>query len=87
MALPVVATAEVASERGGKVILNLDEANPDGEVKEVSFQQGIANMVAIGAYFDKEYPGDMIYWDFTEEMRKFFPKLEGNELDNRVLTL
>ena len=85
MALPVVATAEVASERGGKVILNLDEANPDGEVKEVSFPQGIANMVAIGAYFDKEYPGDMIYWDFTEEMRKFFPKLEGNELDNRVM--
>lgn len=85
MLLPWRAAAEGVSETGGKVILDLDETNPDGNVKEISFPQGIANMVAIGAYFDKEYPGNMIYWDFTDEMRQFFPNLDGNELDNRVM--
>lgn len=77
--------AQSAVEKGGKVILDLDTKNPDESGVSLSFSQQIANMVRVGAYFNEEYPGHMIFWDFTEDMRKFFPNLDGNELDNRVM--
>ena len=87
LALGSEAWAQPVSEVGKPVVLDLDETNPSGEVQNLSFPQQIANFVALGAYFDKEYPGYMISWDFTEDMRKFFPNLDGNELDNRVMAV
>lgn len=76
--LPLLNAEEVA---GGKVILEL---LPEEDVKELEVGEQITSIIEVGKYFDENYPGEKINEDITDEVQRFFPKLERNDLYQRT---
>lgn len=77
--LPQAARTEEAA--GGKVILDLQ---PDEDTHEIGMGEQIGSVLEVGRYFDRNYPGEAINEDFSEDVQRFFPGLSGNALDDRV---
>ncbi len=64
----------------GKVELELtDEDLP----REITLQDQINTVVEIGSFFEKNYPGDMIFEDLTDDLAKFFPGATTQQLYDR----
>ena len=65
---------------GGQVFLELDKTNPNGDEKNISFPQQMANIFQLVRYFNDNYPGDKIFEDFSAELKDFFPQADDNTL-------
>lgn len=53
------------------------------EPQEITFQEQLNGILEVGAFFDKNYPGNMINEDLTEDLAKFFPEMGMQELYNK----
>lgn len=48
--------------------------------KEITFQEQLDGIIEVGVFFDKNYPGNRINEDLTEDLAKFFPEMGTQEL-------
>ena len=63
---------------GGRVILDLRSDADDGH--EITLEEQAEAVMEVGRYFDEKYPGEAINGDLTEDVRRFFPSLKGQEV-------
>ena len=64
----------------GLVELDLTEADMP---KEITLQDQINTVWEVGSFFEKNYPGDMIFDDLTDDLAKFFPEATTQQLYDR----
>lgn len=62
---------------GGSVILDLDDSEDLPEGKLIDYIEGA---VEANKFFEKNYPGEKIDEDMTEDLAKFFPDLNQQDL-------
>ena len=68
---------------GGRVILDLRSDADDGH--EITLEEQAEAVMEVGRYFDEKYPGEAINGDLTEDVRRFFPSLKGQEVYDREM--
>lgn len=68
---------------GGRVILDLRSDTDDGH--EITLEEQAEAVMEVGRYFDEKYPGEAINGDLTEDVRRFFPSLKGQEVYDREM--
>ncbi len=64
----------------GNIELDLTDADLP---QEITLQDQINTVLEVGNFFEKNYPGDMILEDLTDDLAKFFPEATTQQLYDR----
>lgn len=61
----------------------LDLAPGEEDEQKITLSDQVGTILEVGRYFEKNYPGDFINGDLSEDVREFFPYLSNQEVYDR----
>ena len=77
---------EAVSEHSPEILPNnvvLDLAPGEENEQRITLSDQVSTILEVGRYFEKNYPGDFINGDLSEDVRQFFPHLSNQEVYDR----